>query len=81
MNNETVLKMINKRIDELTTDFNSLTRSFNALNDSHHTLDKGFAEMKTEWKTTKSWIKFIFGTSLLGFIASLFTIMKMFGWI
>ncbi len=79
MNNEAVLKMINKRIDEVTLDLNSLAKSFEALNDSHHTLELGFTEMRTEWKTTKGWIKFIFGTSLAGLMVSLLTILKMFG--
>ncbi len=79
MNNEAVLKMINKRIDELTSDYNSLTKSFTALNDSHHTLELGFTKMETEWKTTKSWIKFIFGTSLLGAVVSILTVLKTFG--
>ena len=51
---EAVLKMINKRVDELASDFNSLTKSFEALNESHHTLELGFTEMRTEWKTSKS---------------------------
>ena len=72
MNNETVLKMINKRIDEL-------AESYGVLNESHQTLELGFARMETEWKTTKGWIKFIFGTSLLGFIVSLLTVLKTFG--
>jgi len=76
---EAVLKMINKRVDELTSDFNSLAKSFEVLNESHHTLELGFTEMRTEWKTTKSWIKFIFGTSLAGLMVSLLTILKTFG--
>ena len=72
MNNETVLKMINKRIDEL-------AESYGVLNESHQALELGFARMETEWKTTKSWIKFIFGTSLLGFVVSLLTVLKTFG--
>jgi len=72
MNNETVLKMINKRIDEL-------AESYGVLNESHQNLELGFARMETEWKTTKSWIKFIFGTSLLGFVVSLLTVLKTFG--
>ena len=79
MNNETVLKMINKRIDELTSDFHSLTKSVGVLNDSHHKTDLAVARIETEWKTTKSLIKFILGTSLLGFVASLLTILKIFG--
>ena len=79
MNNEAVLKMINKRIDELTSDYNSLTESFSALNDAHHTLELGFTEMRSEWKTTKSWVKFIFGTSLLGAVVSILTVLKTFG--
>ena len=79
MNNETVLKMINKRIDELTSDFHSLTSSVKTLNDSHHKTDLVITRIDTEWKTTKSWIKFIFGTSLLGLVVSLLTILKMFG--
>ncbi len=71
MDHEQVLKMINDRIDDL-------ANSYKVLNDSHSKLDKGFIEMKTEWKTTKSWIKFIFGTSLLGFIVSLLTVLKTF---
>ena len=72
MNNEKVLEMINKRIDEL-------VKSYGILNDSHQTLENGFIRMETEWKTTKGWIKFIFGTSLLGLVVSLLTVLKMFG--
>ena len=72
MNNEKVLEMINRRIDEL-------VKSYGILNDSHQTLENGFIRMETEWKTTKGWIKFIFGTSLLGLVASILTILKMFG--
>ena len=79
MDNEAVLKMVNKRIDELTSDFNSLTKSFSALNDSPHTLELGFTKMETELKTTKSWIKFIFGTSLLGAVVSQLTVLRTFG--
>lgn len=39
----------------------------------------GFIEMRTEWKTTKSWVKFIFGSSLLGTAVSILTVLKMFG--
>ena len=72
LDHETVLKMINKRIDEL-------VKSYGVLNDSHQTLENGFIRMETEWKTTKGWIKFIFGTSLAGLVVSLLTILKMFG--
>ena len=72
MNNETVLKMINKRIDEL-------AESYGVLNESHQTLEVGFARMETEWQTSKAWFKFIFGTSLLGLVVSLLTVLKTFG--
>ena len=74
MNNETVLKLINKRIDELAD-------SYKILNEHHQTLENGFIEMKTEWKTTKSLVKYVLGTSLLGFMLSLLNLLKMFGWI
>ena len=72
MDHETVLKMINKRIDEL-------VKSYGVLNDSHQTLENGFIRMETEWKTSKAWFKFIFSTSLLGFLVSLLTVLKTFG--
>jgi len=72
MNNEKVLEMINKRIDEL-------AKSYGVLNESHQKLENGFIRLETECKTTKGWIKFIFGTSLLGFIVSLLTVLKTFG--
>lgn len=72
LNNEEVLKMINRRIDDL-------SKSYNVLNDSHQRLENGFIEMKTEWRTTKSWVKFIFGTSLLGALISLLTVLRTFG--
>ena len=72
MNNETVLKLINNRIDELAD-------SYKTLNDHHQTLENGFIEMKTEWKTTKSLVKYVLGTSLLGFMMSLLNILKLFG--
>ena len=72
MNNETVLEMINKRIDEL-------AESYKILNDNHSKLERGFIEMRTEWATSKSWIKFIFGTSLLGAFVSILTVLKTFG--
>jgi len=72
MDNEAVLKMINKRIDEL-------VKSYGVLNDSHQTLENGFIRMETEWKTNKSWFKFIFGTSLLGAVVSILTVLKTFG--
>ena len=64
--------MINKRID-------SIAASYTILNDSHQRLENGFIEMKTEWKTTKSWVKFVFGTSLLGTFVSILTVLKTFG--
>lgn len=64
--------MINRRIDDL-------SKSYNVLNDSHQRLENGFIEMKTEWRTTKSWVKFIFGTSLLGALISLLTVLRTFG--
>ena len=76
---EAILKMINKRVDELTSDFNSLAKSFEALNESHHTLELGFTRMETEWKTVKGLFKFLVGTSLLGFVTGLLTVLKMFG--
>jgi len=79
MNNETVLKMINKRIDELHKRVDELVNSYGVLNDSHQTLENGFIRMETEWKTTKGWIKFIFGTSLLGFVMGLLTALRQFG--
>jgi len=72
VNNETVLKLINKRIDELAD-------SYKVLNEHHQTLENGFIEMKTEWKTTKSLVKYVLGTSLLGFVLSLLNLLKMFG--
>ena len=79
MNNEKVLEMINARIDELGADYNSLSKSFVVLNDSHHNLEIAFTKMETEWKTTKSWFKFLVGTSLLGFVSGLLTVLKTFG--
>ena len=79
MNNETVLKMINKRIDELTSDFHSLAKSVKVLNDSHHKTDLTIARIETEWKTVKGLFKFLVGTSLLGFVAGLLTVLKTFG--
>jgi len=70
--NEAILKMINKRIDDL-------AESYKILNDNHSKLENGFIEMKTEWNTTKSWVKFIFGTSLVGTIVSVLTVLKTFG--
>lgn len=64
--------MINRRIDEL-------VKSYGILNDNHQTLELGFTRMETEWKTSKSWFKFIFGTSLLGAVISLLTVLKTFG--
>ena len=64
--------MIEKRID-------GLAESYKVLNESHQTLQDGFIEMKTEWKTTKDWIKFIFGTSLLGALVSIATVLRTFG--
>jgi len=64
--------MINKRIDDI-------AKSYTVLNESHQKLENGFIEMKTEWKTTMSWVKFIFGTSLLGALVSLLTVLKTFG--
>ncbi|MBU1173046.1 MAG: hypothetical protein KKD44_26080 [Proteobacteria bacterium] len=72
MNNETVLKLISKRIDELAD-------SYKVLNEHHQLLENGFIEMKTEWKTTKTWVKYVFGTSLLGFVLGLINVLKMFG--
>lgn len=72
MNNEALLKMINKRIDELAT-------SYMVLNENHQNLENGFIEMKTEWKTVKGLFKFLVGTSLLGFVAGLLTVLKTFG--
>ena len=72
MNHEEVLNMINKRIDDLAT-------SYTVLNESHQKLENGFIEMKTEWKTSMTWVKFIFGTSLLGALVSLLTVLKTFG--
>ena len=76
---EAVLKMINKRIDELALDLSSLAKSFETLNESHHVLELSFARMETEWKITGSWVRFLFGTSLLGFVISLLTVLKIFG--
>jgi len=72
MDNEALLKMINKRIDEL-------AKSYSILNENHQNLENSFIEMRTEYETTKSWIKFIFGTSLLGTGLSILTVLKTFG--
>ena len=72
LNHEEVLNMINKRIDDI-------AQVYTVLNESHQKLENGFIEMKTEWKTTMSWVKFIFGTSLLGVLVSLLTVLKTFG--
>ena len=79
MTNETVLKLINKRIDEVHDRIDDLTTSYKVLNENHQNLENGFIEMKTEWKTTKSWVKFVFGTSLAGTLVSILTVLKMFG--
>ena len=71
--------MINKRIDELHKRVDELVKSYGVLNDNHQTLENGFIRMETEWKATKSLAKFILGTSLLGFIVSLLTVLKIFG--
>ncbi len=72
MNNEQILKMINKRIDDL-------AESYKVLNEHHHDLDNHFTEMRTEWDTTKGLVKFILGTSLTGLLLSLATVLKTFG--
>lgn len=72
MNNETVLKLINKRIDELAD-------SYKTLNEHHQVLENGFIEMKTEWKTFWTLAKFLAGTSLVGTLVSVLTVLKMFG--
>jgi len=72
MNNEALLKMINERIDEL-------SRSYKILNENHQNLENGFIEMRTEWKGVKTLGKYIFGTSLLGFLISLLNVLKLFG--
>ena len=79
MNNETVLKLINKRIDEVHDRIDDLTKSYKILNDSHGKLENGFIEMKTEWNGVKTLAKYIFGTSILGFVLSLLNILKLFG--
>ena len=72
MDNESLLKMINERIDELAS-------SYRVLNENHQNLENGFIEMKTEWKGVKTLGKYIFGTSLLGFLISLLNVLKLFG--
>ena len=79
MDNETVLKMINKRIDELHKRVDELVKSYGILNESHQTLENGFIRMETEWKTANGLFKFLVGTSLLGFVAALLTVLRMFG--
>jgi len=79
MNNETVLKLINKRIDEVHDRIDDLTTSYKVLNENHQNLENGFIEMKTEWKGVKTLGKYIFGTSLLGFLISLLNVLKLFG--
>ena len=71
MNNEALLKMINERIDEL-------AGSYRVLNENHQNLENGFIEMRTEWKGVKTLGKYIFGTSILGFLISLLNILKLF---
>jgi len=62
---------INERITEL-------QHSYKTLNDYHHNLEVDFTEMRTELRTerqtNKAWIKYVFGTSLLGFIISITTL-------
>lgn len=83
MSNEAVLKMINKRIDDLYDSVDSLATSYKVLNDSHGSHELAITNrvtaVETEWKTHKSWFKFIFGTSLAGTLISLLTVLRMFG--
>ena len=79
MNNETVLKLINKRIDEVHDRIDDLTTSYKVLNESHGTLENGFIEMKTEWNGVKTLGKYIFGTSLLAFLVGVLNVLKLWG--
>ena len=83
MNNEAVLKMINKRIDDLYDVCESLAQSYKILNDAHGNLElkvtNRLTSIETEWKTTKSWVKFLAGTSLAGTLVSILTVLRTFG--
>lgn len=79
LTDETVLKLINKRIDEVHKRIDDLAESYKVLNEHHQDTENSLIEMKTEYKTTKSWVKFIFGTSLAGTLVSILTVLRMFG--
>lgn len=72
------LDVLTERITELAHDMKSLAKSYKILNDNHHKLELGYMELKTEWTTNKAWIKWILGSSLIGTVISLVSLLKMF---
>ena len=79
MDNEAVLKMINKRIDEVHNRIDNLAESYKVLNDSHSALENNYIEMNAEWKTLKTLAKYIFGANIFVFIIGLLNVLKLFG--
>ncbi len=73
------LEVLEERISEIKDDVKSLAKSYKVLNDHSHKQDLGFTELKTEWETNKSWIKWILGSSLIGTIIGVVSLLKTFG--
>ena len=70
------LEILTERITELTKDVKSLAKSYKILNDNHHKLELGYTELRTEWETNKSWIKWILGSSLIGTLVGIVSLLK-----
>jgi len=75
---EKEIAVISQQITQINEKFAGLTKSYGVLNDSHRQLDRHFTIMSTEWRIAQRIIMYLFGGSLLTFIISLITLLRMY---
>lgn len=73
------LEVLAERIAEIKDDVKSLAKSYKVLNDHSHKQDLAFTRLETERETDKAWIRWILGSSLIGTVIGVLSLLKTFG--
>jgi len=75
--NQKNIAVLTEKISNIAVDQHNLFKSYKVLNDCHVNLERKFTIMETEWRTAKNMLNWIAGGSLLTFIISALSLLKM----
>jgi len=75
--NKQNLAVLTEKISNMADDQHNLFKAYKVLNDYHNTLERKFTVMETEWRTAKNLLSWIAGGSLLTFVVSGLTFLKL----